>query len=77
MDTKGRHQSVRHVAQFFEFDHLPAGLMRDTSRRFADLATALLADPLDGPELVVALRKLMEAKDCAVRAAMLTEKAED
>jgi hypothetical protein len=25
---------------------------------------------LDGPELTVALRKLLEAKDCAVRAAL-------
>lgn len=38
----------------------------------SDLSTmfAGLIGQLDGPELTVALRKLLEAKDCAVRAAL-------
>jgi hypothetical protein len=34
------------------------------------MAHALAVD-LDGPELTVCLRKLLEAKDCAVRAALV------
>jgi hypothetical protein len=39
------------------------------SRPFGELAHKL-AEELEGPELMVALRKLLEAKDCAVRASL-------
>jgi len=65
------HPSTEAILKYFKYNHLPAGKLRDTSRRFSDLATALVAEvELDGPEFTVALRKLLEAKDCAVRAAL-------
>jgi hypothetical protein len=55
------------MLKWFAFDHLPEPL-REVSSRFAELANAVctLAEP--GPERTVALRKLLEAKDAAVRA---------
>lgn len=65
------HPSTEAILRFFEYEHLPAGKLRDTSARFGDLAHDVAHDvALDGPELTVALRKLLEAKDCAVRAAL-------
>lgn len=61
------HPSVDHLLQFFTYDHLPDHLQA-ISRPFADLAHSLIAQGLQGPELSAALRKLLEAKDCAVRA---------
>ena len=54
--------------KYFKFSHLPGDLaMR--SRRFAELALAMASDPFH-PEMARGLRKLLEAKDCAVRAAL-------
>ncbi len=59
-----------HLLRYFTYDHLPAGPLRETSALFADLADAL-ADALpDGPEKTTAMRKLLEAKDAGVRAAL-------
>lgn len=65
-----RHESTRQIVQWFEFDHLPEGLPRQTSAHFAALVDMLLEELPDSPELTVALRKLLEAKDAAVRAAI-------
>lgn len=65
-----RHPSVQHFAPLFRYDHLPTALQR-VSRPFDELATSLLDLIPDGPELSAALRKLLEAKDCAVRAHVL------
>lgn len=56
-----------YLMQFFTFEHLPTTL-QDVSRPFFDLATAIEKNLPDNPEKTVALRKLLEAKDCAVRA---------
>jgi hypothetical protein len=57
---------------FFTYDHLPEHLKR-VSKPFCDLAHHLAEDlDLEGAELTVGLRKLLEAKDCAVRAALAT-----
>ncbi len=53
---------------FFEYDHLPMTLQR-VSEPFHHLAHEM-AEKLDGPELTAGLRKLLEAKDCMVRAAL-------
>jgi hypothetical protein len=53
---------------WFEFKHLPMH-MQETSKRFHDLAHLIVKDT-SGPETTVALRKLLEAKDAAVRARM-------
>lgn len=55
------------MMQFFAFEHLPAHL-QEASRQFHSLATDIVRFVPRNPERTVALRKLLEAKDCAVRA---------
>jgi hypothetical protein len=55
------------IAQFFEFAHLPAELA-EVSRPFGELAQQIIATLPRNAERTVALRKLLEAKDAAVRA---------
>lgn len=57
------------ILRFFKFGHLPDHL-KAVSAPFADLANQLVDNLPPGPELTVALRKLLEAKDAAVRAAL-------
>lgn len=61
------HPSVEHVLRFFAYDHLPLHL-QEVSRPFADLAKQTAQRAPSNPETTVALRKLLEAKDAAVRA---------
>jgi hypothetical protein len=63
------HPATTALLRWFEYDHLDARL-QVVSRPFAELAEFLTTGPLTGPELTVALRKLLEAKDAAVRAAI-------
>jgi hypothetical protein len=56
-----------HILQFFEFGHLSPA-MQDVSRPFCELAHSLVEKLPRNPERTVALRKLLEAKDAAVRA---------
>lgn len=65
-----RHPSVAAILRYFVFAHLPQGPLRDTSERFSVLAETLADTLPSGPELTTGLRKLLEAKDCAVRAAL-------
>lgn len=58
--------SIAHVLQFFAFEHLPPHLAA-ISQPFHELAHNV-AEMADNPETTVALRKLLEAKDAAVRA---------
>lgn len=62
------------MLQHFEFGHLPAGSMRDTSRLFNHLAYEVVRTLPRSPERTVALRKLLEGKDAAVRAARVARK---
>jgi hypothetical protein len=55
------------LLQFFGYEHLPDNL-QTVSQRFHDLAHDLVNILPRNPERTVALRKLLEAKDCAVRA---------
>ncbi|HEX8010221.1 MAG TPA: hypothetical protein VF814_04715 [Casimicrobiaceae bacterium] len=57
-----------HILQFFDCDHLPEDL-QVVSRPFGELAQTIMLLPRN-PERTVALRKLLEAKDAAVRAAV-------
>lgn len=59
--------SLEPVLQFFQFAHLPETL-QPHSAPFAELAIELVETLPNNPERRVALRKLLEAKDCAVRA---------
>lgn len=58
-----------HLLRFFVSEHLPPRL-RGIADRCADLANAVEALLPDGPEKTAGLRKLLEAKDCFVRAAL-------
>lgn len=76
-------QPTEPLLQFFAYQHLPAHLQA-VSKPFCDLAHAIvkgdnvpesgtvtIGSPLPrNPERTVALRKLLEAKDCAVRAVL-------
>jgi ATP-dependent Clp protease ATP-binding subunit ClpA len=55
------------LLQFFADEHLPEHL-REHSKPFGDLARRLVETLPSNPERTMALRKLLEAKDCAVRA---------
>jgi hypothetical protein len=55
------------ILQFFGYIHLPTPLQA-VSKPFSDLAYELVQKLPHNPELTEALRKLLEAKDCAVRA---------
>jgi hypothetical protein len=54
------------MLQFFGYSHLPEHLQA-VSKPFCDLAHQIVETLPRNPERTVALRKLMEAKDCAVR----------
>lgn len=54
------------MLQFFRFEHLPPKL-QEISRPFCDLARKIVSERPMNPERTVCLRKLLEAKDCAVR----------
>jgi hypothetical protein len=56
------------MLEWFEADHLPDGPIRESSLRFAELASVIVETTARCPERTVALRKLLEAKDAAVRA---------
>ncbi len=55
------------MMKWFKYEHLPEHL-RDTSREFHRMADWLCATIEPGPERTVALRKLLESKDAAIRA---------
>lgn len=57
------------LLRYFTYAHLPPHL-QSTSKIFADAAGALEDLLPAGPEKTTALRKLLESKDCAVRAAL-------
>lgn len=55
------------ILRFFHYSHLPPKL-QETSERFCKLARYIVDTLPRNPERTVALRKLLEAKDAAVRA---------
>jgi hypothetical protein len=55
------------ILQFFEYAHLPAEL-QPISKLFHDLVIELVQQVPRNSERSVALRRLLEAKDAAVRA---------
>lgn len=56
------------IMRYFAYKHLPERLQQ-VSRPFADLADYVMSLPRSA-ERAVALRKLLESKDAAVRAAL-------
>ena len=61
------HPSVEHIMQYFKYDHLPENL-QEVSKPVAELAKSMAKELPGNPELTAGLRKLLEAKDCFVRA---------
>ncbi len=61
--------SEERMLKWFAYSHLPEKLQA-VSAPFGQLAEKIVADITPGPERTVALRKLLEAKDAAVRAAL-------
>lgn len=74
MKPAPQHEGVADIArtetdpmlQWFEYDHLPDGL-KEISAPFGALAQQIINLLPRNPERTVALRKLLEAKDSAVR----------
>ena len=54
------------ILQFFSYGHLP-GPLQQASVNFSGLAVWIVNTLPSNPERTVALRKLLEAKDAAVR----------
>lgn len=63
------HPATEALLVFFDYAHLPVTLAA-ISKPFHDLAYQVAKELPDNAEKTVALRKLLEAKDCAVRAAL-------
>lgn len=57
------------IMNYFKYDHLPAKL-QEISKPFCELANHIEATIPDCAEKTVSLRKLLEAKDAGVRAAL-------
>jgi hypothetical protein len=63
------HPATVALLRYFAYSHLPARLQR-ISRPYAELAERMVDMLPPIAETTVCLRKLLEAKDCAVRAAL-------
>ena len=66
---RDRHPATVGLLRYFTWQHLPERL-QPVSRGCAELAEQMFDALPDGPELTTGLRKLLEAKDCFVRAAL-------
>jgi len=67
-----RNPAAKHlypVYQYFQYGHLPESL-QVTAKLIADLADIMLDELPDGPEKAEGFRKLLEAKDCFIRAGL-------
>jgi len=63
------------ILKYFHYDHLPKHL-QEVSKPFNDLAYSIADRFIDGKapdiaETISSLRKLLESKDCAVRASIM------
>lgn len=73
----GRHNQMTEIKytteamQFFNYAHLPES-MQAVSRPFAELAYDMIRILPDNEQRRIMLQKLIEAKDCAVRAFIAT-----
>lgn len=61
--------SANPIIRYFAYNHLPIHL-QEVSAKLGELAFHLDNTIPDGPEKSAGLRKLLEAKDCFVRAAL-------
>lgn len=72
-NTEGKpldlHPATAAILRYFEYDHLPEPL-KHVSSGVHGLAHWMAFRLPQGPEVTAGLRKLLEAKDCFVRAAL-------
>jgi len=57
------------IMKYFAFAHLPKHLQA-ASKHFCDIAMQMDVSIPEGPEKEAGMRKLLEAKDCMVRASL-------
>lgn len=57
------------ILRYFEYEHLPP-VLAEVSKTFCNVAKEIDLNIPNGPEKSVALRKLLESKDAAVRASL-------
>lgn len=57
------------ILKYFDYEHLPEHL-KEVSKPFKDLAMKMAKQGKDPAETTAGLRKLLEAKDCAVRSVL-------
>lgn len=68
-DYETRHPAIREIMRWFDYDHL-SGAPRTTAYSCSELAKAMVDETPDSAELTAGLRKLLEARDCFVRASV-------
>jgi hypothetical protein len=68
----GERPTAEPLLQFFAYQHLPTHLQQ-VSKPFCELASRMVGTLSANQERTAALRKLLEAKDCAVRALLFKE----
>ena len=66
-ETAGKEEQEEPILRYFSYGHLPVDLQQ-VSKNFGALAVLIVGELPRNPERTVALRKLLEAKDAAVRA---------
>jgi hypothetical protein len=71
-----RNIATRELLSFFAWHHLPPDL-GEISALCCGLAEQMVGRLSDSRELTTGLRKLLEAKDCFVRAALLAREGQD
>lgn len=65
--TGERHPAITSILEHFSYQHLPEDL-RLVSKSICEMAYLMAAILPSDPEVTAGLRKLLEAKDCFVRA---------
>ena len=65
------------LLQYFSYKHLKDPALQDTSSLFSALAHELEKRLPGNPEKTTCFRKLLEAKDCAVRAHIYVEPVDE
>ena len=61
---------MSNTIKYFKFDHLAEGVLRETSKKVSLLAMEMENLISESAEKSAGMRKLLEAKDCFVRAVL-------
>ena len=70
LNVENRHPSVKQIARWLDWEDIPFGRGRGIAKSLGELGQEVINMLPDDPELVAGLRKLVEARDCFVRAAI-------